>query len=133
MEGRGRLLRHAGLDSASILFPTAEKGRWIPDQVRDDGKWDSALARYAQAETGLTAVAHTEDDSLYDRALGRHSAALARLLRTPAPDLAAVARKLDLVIRHSVFEFSFGESCLASLRQDVRRFAALAPPRHLGT
>jgi hypothetical protein len=72
---------------------------------------------------GLEPVAHTEDDELYDRALGRHNAALARLLRTAAPDLAAVAGKLDLILRHTVFELTFGESCLAALRRDVERFA----------
>jgi hypothetical protein len=68
-------------------------------------------------------VAHTEDDERYGRALGRHNAALARLLRTPAPDLAAVARKLDLIMPHTVFELIFGEACLAALQRDVRLFA----------
>jgi hypothetical protein len=93
---------------------------------RNDGRWDNALALYARAVAGLEAVAHTEDDDLYYRALGRHNAALVRLLRAPAPDLAAVARKLDLILRHSVFELTHGESCLAALQRDVRRFAALS-------
>ena len=63
------------------------------------------------------------DDDLYDRALGRHNAALARLLGTPAPDLAAVAKKLDLVLAHAVFELSFGERALEALQRDVRGFA----------
>jgi hypothetical protein len=74
-------------------------------------------------------VAHTEDDDLYDRALGRHNAALARLLRAPAPDLAAVAGKLELILRHAVFELTFGEACLTALHRDVRRFAELAEAR----
>jgi hypothetical protein len=56
--------------------------------ARNDGRWQKASALYALAEAGLEAVAHTEDDDLYDRALGRHNAALVRLLRAPAPDLA---------------------------------------------
>ena len=68
-------------------------------------------------------MAHTEDDDRYDRALGRHNRALARLLRTAAPDLGAVAGKLDLILWHQVFELSFGEACLAALQRDVRRFA----------
>jgi hypothetical protein len=112
---------------------------WIPDQVRDDeegqvrddgggegrsGCWAKAVARYRRAEAGLEAVAHGEDDEVYGRALGRHGAALTRLLRTPAPDLAAVAGKLDLIVRHKAFELDFGEACLAALQRDIRRFAS---------
>lgn len=71
-------------------------------------------------------MADNEDDRLYDRALGRHNAALARLLRTRAPDLAAVARKLDLIMRHTVFELTFGEASFEALRRDVRGLAGLA-------
>jgi hypothetical protein len=95
-----------------------------PGLRRDDGKWQKALSLFAQAEAELEALAHTEDD-LYGRALGRHSAALARLLRAPAPDLGAVAGKLDLMVRHQVSELRFGEAAVASLRKDIRRFAAL--------
>jgi hypothetical protein len=73
----------------------------------------------------VEAAGRGDDDALYDRALGRHNAALARLLRTAAPDLGAVAAKLDLILRHGVFELNFGEASLAALRRDVRRFAAL--------
>ncbi|MGZ8285870.1 MAG: hypothetical protein ACXW27_15535 [Allosphingosinicella sp.] len=90
---------------------------------QDDGRWAKALARFSQAEAGLEAVAHTEDDDLYGRALGRHGAALARLLRAPAPDLGAVAGKLDLIIRHHVSEQAFGEASMAALRRDVLRIA----------
>jgi hypothetical protein len=102
-----------------------------PDFRRDEGAgraaaWAKAAALYARAEAELEAVAHTEDDDLYDRALGRHNAALARLLRAPAPDLAAVLRKLDLILRHQVFELSFGEAAFAALRADVQGLAGLS-------
>jgi hypothetical protein len=132
------LPRHSGLapepkttGGQSIFAAPAPEGRWIPDQVPDDEKqresrWNKALVRYVRAEAGVAAVAHSEDDDLYDRALGRHNAALARLLRTAAPDLAAVERKLDLILRHSVFELTFGESCLEALQRDIRRLAEMA-------
>ncbi|HEY0013746.1 MAG TPA: hypothetical protein VGB79_12945 [Allosphingosinicella sp.] len=96
-----------------------------PGLRRDDAKWRRAAAGYARAVLGLERVAHTEDDDLYDRALGRHNAALSRLLRAAAPDLGAVAEKLELIVRHSVFELSFGEAALGALRRDVRGFAGL--------
>lgn len=68
---------------------------------------------------------HCPNQRVYDRALGRHSTALKRLLRAPAPDLAAAAEKLDLTVRHHVFEASFAGPVLASLRRDIGRFAAL--------
>jgi hypothetical protein len=90
---------------------------------RNDGKWERALACYARAVAGLEGVAHTEDDDVYDAALGRHNAALARLLGAAAPDLKAVAGKIELIVRHQVFELSFGEAALEALREDVRRMA----------
>jgi hypothetical protein len=123
------LSRHSGLDPESMNtagspVPTAEF--MDPGFRRDDGKWRKALARYAQAEAGLEAVAHCEDDEVYGRAVGRHGAALARLLRAPAPDLGAVAEKLDLIVQHSAFELSAAEACLAWLREDVGRLAGAA-------
>jgi len=106
------LPRHSGLDPESIL-----------PAPQPEGRWTKALARYARAEAGLDALAHTEDDGLYDRALGRHNAALARLLRTAAPDLAAVTAKLDLILRHEVFDLSFSDAAFSSLRADLGRFA----------
>jgi hypothetical protein len=48
------------------------------------------------------------------------SGALLRLLRVPAPDLAALADKLDLVDRHEVATLTGGEACLAAVRRDAR-------------
>lgn len=93
--------------------------------VTSDCSWERALASYARAVAGLERVAHVEDDDLYDLALGRHNRALARLLGAAAPDLGAVAEKLELILRHSVFELSFGEAALAALRRDVREFAGV--------
>jgi hypothetical protein len=89
----------------------------------DEGRWSRSLALFARAEAELEAVAHTEDDAVYDRALGRHNAALAKLLKAPAPDLAAAAGKLELIVRHQVFELTFGAAALAALARDLRRLA----------
>jgi hypothetical protein len=86
--------------------------------------WDRALARFRAAEAALEQVAHTEDDDLYDRHLLRFNAALKKLLRTPAPGAAQLATKLDLLVRHEMWELTGAETCLSAMREDARRLAA---------
>jgi hypothetical protein len=100
----------------------------MPDQVRHDDvrtveRWRKALARFERAEAEIEALAHVEDEDSYDRAVGRKIGALGRLLRSPAPDLHAAGRKLELIVRHSAFELSFGEAAFATLGEDLARFA----------
>ena len=89
-------------------------------------RWRKALSRFERAEAEIDALAHSEDEEAYDRAVGRQIAALGRLLRSPAPDLGAAGEKLDLIVRHSAWELSFGESAFAVLGEDLKRLAALA-------
>jgi hypothetical protein len=84
--------------------------------------------RFEQADGEVEALVHCPSQRVYDRALGRHSTALRRPLCAPAPDPAAAGLKLELIVRHHVFEASFGQSALASLRRDIGRFAALPFP-----
>jgi hypothetical protein len=88
-------------------------------------KWDRALARFRRAEAALAAVAHTEDDDLYDRLLGRFNRALRALARTPAPHLAALSAKIDLAVDHELATLTGGEVCMAALKRDARRLAAV--------
>lgn len=132
------LLRHPGEGRGPD--PNALES-WTPDQVRGDGeggndegegrndaqsravtKWDQALARFRRAEAALAAGAGADDD-LFDRLLGRLNRALRRLLRVPAPDLRALAAKLDLLVAHQVWELDFALPSLAALRRDARRLA----------
>jgi hypothetical protein len=39
--------------------------------------------------------------------------------------------KLELIVRHHVFEASFAEAAVASLRRDIRRFATTASSSRL--
>jgi hypothetical protein len=130
-------LRHAGFDPASTFLPGPAERRWTPDQVRGDvggdgsGKslavtvWDRAVTRLRAADTALAAAAHTADEALYDRLGARHDATLKRLLRTPAPHLAALALKLDLALDERTLEFAGDAAAMKALKQDARR---LAPP-----
>lgn len=130
------LMGHLHPGSTFSLFPPTPEGRWMPDRARHDEegdvgdsfavtKWDRALARFRRAEAALAAVAHTEDDNLYDRVLGRFNDALRRLLRSPAPNVAALAAKLGLAVRHLAWELTGGEACMAALLRDARRLAAI--------
>ncbi|MEA3050779.1 MAG: hypothetical protein QOG84_2615 [Sphingomonadales bacterium] len=49
-----------------------------------------------------------------------------RLLRVPAPDLGALAMKLDLILDQELWELTGADRCLAALRRDAHRFAASA-------
>jgi len=128
------LARHSGLDPESMnnaATPAHAAVFMDPGLRRDDGKgsdngkWQEALARFEQADREIEALVHCPNQRVYDRALGRHSTALRRLLRAPAPDLAAAGVKLELIVRHHVFEANFAGAALASLRRDIGRFAAL--------
>jgi hypothetical protein len=102
-----------------------------PDQVRGDGRWQRALARFEAAEAEVRAVARAtaggtaeEEEALqevYDAGLEAHSAALLRLMKVRAPDLAALALKIELAIDEEVGSLTGGEACLAALKRDVRR------------
>jgi hypothetical protein len=133
------VIRHPGLDPGSIFLAATEKERWIPDQVRDDDsgngnagrpsavlKWDRALARFAAAEAAIAAAAGAPDQ-VYALIGARHHVALRRLLRTPAPSLAALARKLALALDERAVEFDGDAAALKVLKQDAHRLAAWRP------
>jgi hypothetical protein len=54
-------------------------------------------------------------------------AALRRLFRIPAPDLAALSLKLDLALADEAWELEGCEACLAVMAEDARRLVTAAP------
>ena len=88
--------------------------------------WDRALARFEKAQAALDAAAHTPDEDLYDRLGARHTRALRRLLRTPAPDLPALAAKLELALDERSGEFFGDEADMKAIKSDARRLASAA-------
>ena len=94
-------------------------------------KWQRALARLKAAEADVRAVARLtaggsaeEEEALqgdYDARLGEHTAAMVRLMKVRAPDLAALALKIELAIDEEVGTLTGGEPCLAAVKRDVRR------------
>lgn len=97
----------------------------------DEDKWQRALARFRSAEGEVRAVARAtaggtaaEEAALepvYMARLGGHTAALVRLMKARAPDLEALALKIELAIDEEVGSLSGGEACLAAVKRDVRR------------
>ena len=73
----------------------------------------------------LTAGGTAEEEEalqeVYDARLEDHSAALRRLMKVRAPDLAALALKIELAIDEEVGSLTGGEACLAAVKRDVRR------------
>ena len=81
------------------------------------------MRRLSEAEALMMQAGDTQDERLYDRLGARHDAALKGLLRTPAPNSAALAFKLDLLVVEQAWEITGGELRLAALRRDAHRFA----------
>ena len=94
-----------------------------PGLRRDDGRWERAVAGLAAAEAALAAAAGVPDE-VYDPIGARHEAAFQRLLRTPAPDAAALARKLELALDERAGEFFGDEAAMKAMKRDARRIAA---------
>ena len=97
----------------------AIRGRWpIPYDFAADPEARAAvsasLAEFQPFEDRLNAL-----DSARD-------AALKRLLRTPAPNLPALAQKIELVVDEEVATLAGGEQYLAALKADGWRLAASA-------
>jgi len=97
----GPLVRHPELDSGSIPPPARPSTRWTLKQVQGDEAWRRNLALLRHAEARLKALAHEPDEDLYDNANAVFFHALKKLVRTPAPDLPALALKIDLALRSS--------------------------------
>ena len=86
--------------------------------------WDRALARLREAQGVLDAAVSEPDQDAYDALLDSHSDAIAALLALPAPDLPALAAKLDAIVPQQAWELTGSEDCLEILRQDAHRLAA---------
>lgn len=92
----------------------------VPSAV--EGRWQRALARYRAAEAAL-AAAEKGPEEVYNRLGGRHHQALARLLATPAPDVAALALKLDLSLYDRVVEFTADAAAMKAIKRDAHRLS----------
>ena len=102
--------------------------------------WDRAVAALRRAEARVAAFEAEEAllpaerrafacDALekrFERLDKLRLAAVRRLLRLPAPDLPALALKLDLAVAEQAWEDSGSEDCLALIAADARRISQAA-------
>jgi hypothetical protein len=101
-------------------------------------RWTRALAAFRRAEAQLAAFKAAEArlparmrEWPHVRPLERkfgdledvRLAALGRLFRLPAPDLAALALKLDLAVVDLAWELTGCETCLEAMAADARRLS----------
>jgi hypothetical protein len=78
----------------------------------------------AGALEGRTGESHAEQFALeeaYGERLDVMYAMLRRLLRAPAPDVAALGRKIVLAVDHEVATLWRGEACIAAVKRDALR------------
>jgi hypothetical protein len=90
----------------------------------------------AQAEAALRDVerrsaraSHAEQLALeapFGERLDALYSAIRRLIRTPSPDLAALAAKIALTADHELAEFEDGAACMRALKRDALRLAGTA-------
>jgi hypothetical protein len=86
-------------------------------------KWDRALSRFRRAEAALAALEGGPDEAAFGRAHDRFNACLRRLLAVPAPDVAALATKLEIAVAAELADLTYAPPALAALAEDARRLS----------
>ncbi|HEY0028777.1 MAG TPA: hypothetical protein VGC35_13000 [Allosphingosinicella sp.] len=102
-----------------------------------EARWGEVVA----AEGALAGLPFAEAEARqgeYDRVGAAFERALGRVLRAPAPDVAALGVKIVLLVDHDAGTLDCGEACLAALRRDALRLCSgqavrLCPSASLGT
>ncbi|HKR24691.1 MAG TPA: hypothetical protein VJS15_05495 [Allosphingosinicella sp.] len=96
---------------------------------RSGEEWARALDAYeaAEAEVEEAEASPADYEDEHGERLDALCGALRQLLRTPAPDLYALALKVELTIAHGLGPSTGGAACLAAIRGDARRLAAAYP------
>jgi hypothetical protein len=121
--GAAAPFRHAKVEPASTSPSDANNAPPADEKdARRAERWAAALAAFRAAERAMRA-GRSASEARFDRLSDRYYAATRGLLRAPAPDIAALARKLELAIDEEIFTLTGGETCLAAMRRDARRLA----------
>ena len=96
---------------------------------RPGEEWARALDVYEAAEAEVEDAAGWPADfeDEYAERLDALCDALRQLLHTPAPDLGALALKIELATEHELGMLAGGAVCLAAIQRDAQRLAAAYP------
>ncbi len=84
------------------------------------GSTNSALEEAAIPHEQRTLADEDDLDERFNRLECARLAALAGLLRLPAPDLPALALKIALIVDEAAWELTDPQPCLAALKADAR-------------
>jgi hypothetical protein len=122
------LSRHSGLDPESMNTALVQPDTAVTmdSGFRRNDEWDRTLARFQAAQAEVDAARGESDQERYDGLCDSATESLSALLALPAPDLAALAAKLEIIVPHLAWELTGAEDCLERVRQDARRLAATA-------
>lgn len=136
MAGRDHNYTRRAVLGAAFVVPALTSVRGADAAAPDAARWRRALAALKRTEAELDAFCRRcregsmvfrdqwELDDRFGDHLGAYYAALGRLLRTPAPDMPALATKIALAVDHEICTLTGGGRCLAALEADARRLAA---------
>jgi hypothetical protein len=104
------------------------RGRALDPRPRAYRQLEARLAAFCRAESLLPPAARGFPaceplEERFNELECARLAALRRLLRAPAPDLAALSLKIGLAIDDQAWELTDAEPCLSALKSDARRLA----------
>lgn len=102
-----------------------------PAKAKEDRAWRAAAAAAQRAEAAFREIerrsagaSHAEQLALeepFGERLDGLYAAIRRVMAVPAPDVAALALKISLVVDHEVFELHGGAARMEALKRDALR------------
>jgi len=134
MAGRDHNFTRRAVLGAAFAVPALASAASAGAAVPAVARWRRALAGLRQAQAAMAAYERRCDaaglqniwqlDERLDDHLGTFISALERLMGTPAPDVAALALKIELAVDHDVASLTEGERCLAVLKADALRLAS---------
>jgi len=131
MTGRDHNCTRRAVLGAAFAVPALAAGGGAAEAAARAARWRRAFAAFRLAEAEMAAFEQRCDaagtkniwqlDERLDDHLGTLISALERLLRTPAPDVPALALKIELAVDHDAGSLTGGDRCLAALKADARR------------
>ena len=120
------LSRHPGLDpgpmNTALVEPDA--AAFVDSGLRRNDDWTRALTRLRRAEAAVLALEGGPDEDAFGRAQDRFNILFRRLLAHPAPDVAAVADKLEIAAAAELADLTYAPPGLTALVEDARRLAS---------